>query len=89
MQRGRVRVALSVIQRPQAVESSTEAHMPNSGRVRVALSSVILAQRGSPMEGRSSTTTVDAETHHLRHSEAAGRGIPHGGATQYIVATMA
>ena len=32
--------------------------MPNSGRVRVALSSVILAQRGSPMEGQRSTLSL-------------------------------
>ena len=131
------RLTTSVIQRPQAVESPEEGQQPNSGRGRVALSSVILAKRGSPTEGQSSTLSlprcnqrgdsraerendsrvsepsslprqshsgdssvallplndvqelrcaaggvdnVDAETQILRHSEAAGRGIPHGGA---------
>ena len=43
VQRGRVRLTTSVIQRPQAVESPEEGQQPNSGRGRVALSSVILA----------------------------------------------
>ena len=30
---------------------------------------------------------VDAEAHHLRHSEAAGRGIPYGGAERYVIVT--
>ena len=45
---------VSVIQRPQAVESPGQGHTPNSGRGRVA-STVILAKRGSPEEGQSST----------------------------------
>ena len=44
------RPKFSVIQRPQAVESPRQAHTPNRGRGRVALSTVILAQRGSPTE---------------------------------------
>ena len=42
---------LSVIQRPQAVESPIQGHTPNRGRGRVALSTVILAKRGSPRQG--------------------------------------
>ena len=41
--RGRGSPKASVIQRPQAVESPGQGHAPNSGRVRVAFSSVILA----------------------------------------------
>ena len=48
------RPKVSVIQRPQAVESPGQGHTPNSGRGRVA-STVILAKRGSPEEGQSST----------------------------------
>ena len=46
------RLTTSVIQRPQAVESPEEGQQPNSGRGGVALSSVILAKRGSPTQGR-------------------------------------
>ena len=49
------------------------------GRWRVTASSVIFARRGSPAQVQRSTSQVDAETHHFRHSEAAGRGIPHEG----------
>ena len=41
-----------VIQRPQAVESPRQGHSPNSGRGRAALSTVILAKRESPGQGR-------------------------------------
>ena len=47
---------VSVIQRPQAVESPGQGHTPNRGRGRVALSSVILAKRGSPTQGQSSAS---------------------------------
>ena len=40
---------------------------------------------GIPAEGRIGATTVDAEAQSLRHSEAAGRGIPYGGAEQSVV----
>ena len=39
------------------MESPEEAHTPNRGRVRVALSSVILAKRGSHIQGQSSTSS--------------------------------
>ena len=61
--RGRVRPEASVIQRPQAVESPGQGHTPNSGRVRVALSSVILAKRGSPTEGQNSTLSLPRWNH--------------------------
>ena len=63
------RPKLSVIQRPQAVESHNEGHTPIRGRARVALSTVILAKRGSPGQGQGSAS-VDAQTQTLRHSEA-------------------
>ena len=37
------------------MESHGQGYTPNSGRGRVALFTVILAKRGSPMEGQSST----------------------------------
>ena len=43
---------------------------------------------GIPGQGHGSTTTVDAETEGFRHSEAAGRGIPYGGAERYVIVTM-
>ena len=52
---------VSVIQRAQPVESHKEAHPPNPWTRRPTPSSVILAKRGSPMDGHGSTTTVDAE----------------------------
>ena len=51
------RPKFSVIQRPQAVESPIQGHTPNCGCARVALSSVILAKRGSPEEGHGSTSS--------------------------------
>ena len=49
---------VSVIQRPKAVESPGQGHMPNSRRGRAALSSVILAKRGSPGQGRGGTLSL-------------------------------
>ena len=60
---GRGRLKVSVIQRPQAVESPGQGHTPNSGRGRVALSTVILAKRGSPGQGRSSTLSLPFSNH--------------------------
>ena len=65
--RGRADPKVSVIQRPQAVESPGQGHTPNSGRGRVALSTVILAKRGSPGQGQGSAMSLPVQTN---------RGIP-------------
>ena len=56
--RGRADPKVSVIQRPQAVESPGQGHTPNSGRGRAALSAVILAKRGSPGQGQGGTRAL-------------------------------
>ena len=60
----------------------------NSRRGRGASSSVIPAKQGSPMEGHGSAVTWAWDAQGFRHSEAAGRGIPHAGAGQYVVVIM-
>ena len=60
-------LTISVIQRPQTVESHMKEHTPNSGRGRVTPSAVILAKRGSPGQGLSSALSLPVQTN---------RGIP-------------
>ena len=54
---------LSVIQRAKPVESHGQGHTPNSGCGRVFSSSVILAKRGSPRQGQSSTSSLPWQNH--------------------------
>ena len=55
----------------------------DSGRGRVMIFDVILAERGFPIEAHTSCL-VDAKTESLRHSEGEARGIPYGGAEGYV-----
>ena len=53
------------------MESPVEGYTLNSGRGRVALSTVILAQRGSPMEGLGSALSLPWWNHRWDSSPAA------------------
>ena len=57
------RPKVSVIQRAKPVESPRQGHTPNRGRGRVASSTVILAKRGSPRQGRGSTLSLPLLNH--------------------------
>ena len=86
---------LSLPRRSQPGDSSVASLPLNDsrecGRGRVALSAVILAQRGSPGQGLGSTSpwTRKPKPSVIQRGAPAPRGIPRSGAGQYVAGTSA